>query len=69
MVAADGAGAWIDGSKDYKLTVPVDVPAKQFWSAVVHDVETARMLQESSNQQGGSRIIYQRFGEESGRIG
>jgi hypothetical protein len=28
MVAADGAGAWIDGSKDYKLTVLADVPAK-----------------------------------------
>jgi hypothetical protein len=41
MVAADGAGAWIDGGEDYKLTVPADVPAKQFRSAVVHDVETA----------------------------
>jgi len=39
--AKDTAGAWLDGSEDYKLTVPADVPAKQFWSAVVHDVETA----------------------------
>jgi len=37
--AKDAAGAWLDGSKGYKLTVPADVPAKQFWSAVVHDVE------------------------------
>ncbi len=41
MGAKDAAGAWLDGSKDYKLTVPANVPAKQFWSAVVHDVETA----------------------------
>ena len=39
--AKDAAGALLDGNKDYKLTVPVDAPAKQFWSAIVHDVETA----------------------------
>jgi hypothetical protein len=39
--AKDAAGAWLDGGEDYKLTVPADVPAKQFWSAIVHDVETA----------------------------
>lgn len=39
--AKDTAGAWLDGGEDYKLTVPAYVPAKQFWSAVVHDVETA----------------------------
>jgi hypothetical protein len=30
--AKDAAGAWLDGSKDNKLTVPANVPAKQFWS-------------------------------------
>ena len=39
--AKDAAGAWLDGSKDYELTVPANVPAKPFWSAIVHDVETA----------------------------
>jgi hypothetical protein len=39
--AKDAAGAWLDGGEDYKLTVPANAPAKQFWSAVVHDVETA----------------------------
>ncbi len=39
--AKDAAGAWLDGGDDYKLTVPAVVPAKQFWSVVVHDVETA----------------------------
>ncbi len=39
--AKNADGAWLDGGENYKLTVPADVPAKQFWSAVVHDVETA----------------------------
>jgi hypothetical protein len=39
--AKDAGGAWLDGGEDYKLTVPADVPAKQFWSVIVHDVETA----------------------------
>ena len=39
--AMDAAGVWLDGGADYKLTVPTDVPAKQFWSVIVHDVETA----------------------------
>ena len=39
--AKDAGGAWLDGAEDYKLTVPADVPAKQFWSVIVHDVETA----------------------------
>jgi hypothetical protein len=39
--AKDAAGAWLNGGEDYKLTVPADVPAKQFWSVIVHDVETA----------------------------
>jgi len=28
---------WFDGSKMYKLHVPADVPAKQFWSLTVYD--------------------------------
>jgi len=39
--AKDAGDAWLDGGNNYKLTVPADVPAKQFWSVVVHDVETA----------------------------
>lgn len=39
--AKDDSGAWLDGGGSYKLTVPADVPAGQFWSTVVHDVDTA----------------------------
>jgi len=41
VAAKDTTGAWLDGGGNYKLTVPADVPAKQFWSVLVHDVETA----------------------------
>jgi len=35
--ARDKTGAYLDGSKTYKLTVPLPVPAKLFWSVTVYD--------------------------------
>jgi hypothetical protein len=52
----DGAGAWLDGGRDYTLHVPAQVPAKLFWSATVYDV-TTRCLIDNEQQRGdrGSR--------------
>jgi len=36
----DATGAYLDGSKTYKLTVPLPVPGKLFWSVTVYDNET-----------------------------
>jgi hypothetical protein len=36
----DVTGAFLDGSKAYRLSVPQPVPAKLFWSVTVYDVET-----------------------------
>jgi hypothetical protein len=36
----DSDGNWLDGSKNYKLTVPKDAPVAQFWSFTVYDNET-----------------------------
>ena len=36
----DGAGAFLDGSKTYKLAVPLPVPAKLFWSVTIYDPNT-----------------------------
>ncbi|UCF32573.1 MAG: DUF1254 domain-containing protein [Phycisphaerales bacterium] len=41
----DAKGNPLDGSKTYKLTLPPDVPAKDFWSIVVYDNQTRSMLQ------------------------
>jgi len=36
----DKSGAYLDGGKTYKLTVPQPVPGKLFWSVTVYDTET-----------------------------
>lgn len=36
----DAAGAYLDGGKTYKLTVPTPVPGKLFWSVTVYDNQT-----------------------------
>jgi hypothetical protein len=33
----DSDGEWLDGGKNYKLTVPANAPVKQFWSVTVYD--------------------------------
>ena len=43
--AVDSDGNYLDGSKNYKLNIPKDVPAKDFWSIVVYDPQTRSELQ------------------------
>jgi len=43
--AVDSNGNYLDGSKSYKLNIPKDVPAKDFWSVVVYDPQTRSELQ------------------------
>ena len=52
----DADGAWLDGGRTYRLRVPADVPAKNFWSVTVYDVAT-RCLVDNPSQRGdrGSR--------------
>lgn len=45
--ATDKNGEYLDGSKNYKLNIPADVPAKDFWSVVVYDPQTRCELQTS----------------------
>jgi hypothetical protein len=40
----DSTGAYLDGSKNYKLTVPGPVPTDLFWSATVYDTDTRSMI-------------------------
>ncbi|WP_197282277.1 DUF1214 domain-containing protein [Dethiosulfatarculus sandiegensis] len=54
----DSKGNYLDGSKTYKLTLPANVPAKDFWSIVLYDPQTRSMLQTdqrfpSANSQSG----------------
>jgi hypothetical protein len=42
---ADSTGQPFDGSKNYKINVPKDVPANRFWSVVLYDPQTRSELQ------------------------
>ena len=43
--AKDKDGNFLDGSKNYRLNIPANVPAKDFWSVVVYDPQTRSELQ------------------------
>lgn len=46
----DGEGEGLDGSKAYRLRVPADVPAKNFWSLTVYDVSTRCLIDNPQRQ-------------------
>jgi hypothetical protein len=41
----DSEKRYLDGSKTYKITLPPNVPVKNFWSFMVYDSQTRSMLQ------------------------
>ena len=41
-------GEWLDGSKNYKLVVPPNVPIDDFWAITAYDLETASYIREMS---------------------
>lgn len=41
----DAAGRYLDGGKAYRLHLPPNIPAKDFWSVVVYDPQTRSFLQ------------------------
>jgi hypothetical protein len=45
VATTDKNGEYLDGSKTYKLHIPANVPAKDFWSVVVYDPQTRSELQ------------------------
>ena len=49
----DGEGNWLDGSKNYKLRIPPNPPAKQFWSLTLYDVDTRCLI--NNKQQIGDK--------------
>ena len=44
-IGKDSAGNWFEGDKAYKLTLPANIPQKNFWSLTVYDSQTRSLLQ------------------------
>jgi hypothetical protein len=51
----DKAGDSLDGGNSYRLTVPANVPAKQYWSAVVYDRATHGFIRNLSRYNRSSQ--------------
>lgn len=45
LAARDGTGAYLDGGKSYKLSIPQPVPDKLFWSVTAYDAQTRSEVQ------------------------
>jgi hypothetical protein len=41
----DADGSFLDGSAEYRVTLPPDIPAARFWSLTAYDNQTRSMLQ------------------------
>ena len=50
--ASDAKGEWLDGSKNYKVTLPPNVPAGQFWSFNVYDNQHRSFLETDQRAAG-----------------
>jgi hypothetical protein len=50
IAALDANGNYLDGSKNYSLTLPPGIPAKDFWSFVNYDPQTRSLLQTPTTQ-------------------
>jgi hypothetical protein len=50
FAARDNTGAYLDGGKTYKLTIPQPVPAGLFWSVTVYDPDTRSEIQTDQNK-------------------
>jgi hypothetical protein len=45
VAALDSESNYLQGGKNYKLNIPANPPAKNFWSVTVYDAQTRSMLQ------------------------
>jgi hypothetical protein len=51
---ADKDGDWLDGAKSYKLHVPANPPAEQFWSIAVYSWDTRTLINNKQKRAGQS---------------
>jgi len=61
IITQGSDGDILDGAKTYKLNIPANVPAKDFWSIVIYDSQTRSELQTSNpfpskNSESGNMV-------------
>ena len=61
IATVDADGSYLDGGKTYRVTLPKDIPAKDFWSFCVYDPQTRSMLQTP-------RTVYPSLGSAAGNV-
>ena len=52
----DKDGNYFDGGKKYRMRVPANAPAEQFWSLTLYDTETRAMIQNPGNDSARSGL-------------
>jgi hypothetical protein len=45
----DSNDNWLDGANNYKLNLPANVPAKNFWSMTFYDVDTRMLIKNNTD--------------------
>lgn len=63
----DNTGAYLDGGKTYKLTVPLPVPAKLFWSVTIYDNATRSEIATGQNK-AALRSLYELKGQAGNAV-
>ena len=63
----DVTGSAFDGAATYRLRVPPDPPAKQFWSVTLYDLDTRCLIQ--NEEQIAARDSRSRTSGKRGRVG
>ena len=56
----DSEGEYLDGARNYRLTLPPDIPESRFWSVMLYDRQTRSMLQTDQH--------LPRLGSQSGTV-
>ena len=67
----DGAGAFVDGGKTYKLTVPLPVPEKLFWSVTIYDAATRSEIQTDQDRAALRSLVEltpEKIGHDAGSV-
>jgi len=61
----DAKAAPLQGGKTYRLRVPPNVPARQFWAVTVYDLETAAFIREAPRVELNSYQEMQKNSDDS----